>query len=109
MLARRSERSETDITGLPAFGADQGASDLHLPAGLPPMTRADGDMRRVNVSAQDRVEVQALINDIMVGRQRKNFEGFLEIDFSFDVPGIARFLTSFCLAGCGTWKRFGWP
>lgn len=80
-----------DITELLAFSADQGASDLHLSAGLPPMIRVDGDVRRVNVAAQDHAAVQALIYDIMTDRQRKDFEECLETDFSFDVPGVARF------------------
>ena len=80
-----------DITELLAFSVQQGASDLHLSAGLPPMIRVDGDIRRVNVPPQDHPEVQALIYDIMNDRQRKDFEEFLETDFSFDVPNIARF------------------
>ena len=80
-----------DITELLAFSAEQGASDLHLSAGLPPMIRVDGDVRRVNVPAQDHAEVQALVYDIMNDRQRKDFEEFLETDFSFEVPGVARF------------------
>ena len=50
-----------DITELLAFSVQQGASDLHLSAGLPPMIRVDGDVRRVNVPAQDHAAVQALI------------------------------------------------
>ena len=80
-----------DITELLAFSVQQGASDLHLSAGLPPMIRVDGDVRRVNVPAQDHAEVQALVYDIMNDRQRKDFEEFLETDFSFEVPGVARF------------------
>lgn len=80
-----------DITELLAFSVQQGASDLHLSAGLPPMIRVDGDIRRVNVPPQDHAEVQALIYDIMNDRQRKDFEEFLETDFSFEVPNIARF------------------
>ena len=80
-----------DITELLAFSVQQGASDLHLPAGLPPMIRVDGDVRRVNVPAQDHAEVQALVYDIMNDRQRKDFEEFLETDFSFEVSGVARF------------------
>ncbi len=38
-----------DITELLAFSAKQGASDLHLSAGLPPMIRVDGDVRRINL------------------------------------------------------------
>ena len=80
-----------DITELLAFSVQQGASDLHLSAGLPPMIRVDGDVRRVNVPAQDHAEVHALVFDIMNDRQRKDYEEFLETDFSSEVPGVARF------------------
>jgi twitching motility protein PilT len=80
-----------DITELLAFSAKQGASDLHLSAGLPPMIRVDGDVRRINLPALDHKEVQALIYDIMNDAQRVAFEQHLETDFSFEVPGIARF------------------
>jgi twitching motility protein PilT len=80
-----------DITELLAFSAKQGASDLHLSAGLPPMIRVDGDVRRINLPALDQKQVQGLIYDIMNDKQRKDFEEFLETDFSFEVPGVARF------------------
>ena len=80
-----------DITELLAFSAKQGASDLHLSAGLPPMIRVDGDVRRINIPALEHKQVHALIYDIMNDRQRKDFEEFLETDFSFEVPGVARF------------------
>lgn len=80
-----------DITELLAFSAKQGASDLHLSAGLPPMIRVDGDVRRINLPALEHKQVHALIYDIMNDKQRKDFEEFLETDFSFEVPGVARF------------------
>jgi twitching motility protein PilT len=80
-----------DITELLAFSAKQGASDLHLSAGLPPMIRVDGDVRRINLPAMEHKQVHALIYDIMNDKQRKDFEEFLETDFSFEVPGVARF------------------
>ncbi|WP_419708153.1 type IV pilus twitching motility protein PilT [Pseudomonas sp. NFX224] len=80
-----------DITELLAFSAKQGASDLHLSAGLPPMIRVDGDVRRINLPALDHKQVQALIYDIMNDTQRVDFEKHLETDFSFDMPGVARF------------------
>ena len=80
-----------DITELLAFSAKQGASDLHLSAGLPPMIRVDGDVRRINVPAMEHKQVHALIYDIMNDKQRKDYEEFLETDFSFEVPGVARF------------------
>ncbi|MGF6556905.1 twitching motility protein PilT [Pseudomonas sp. S30_BP2TU TE3576] len=80
-----------DITELLAFSAKQGASDLHLSAGLPPMIRVDGDVRRINLPAMDHKQVQALIYAIMNDTQRADFEKHLETDFSFDVSGVARF------------------
>ncbi|SDT22092.1 type IV pilus twitching motility protein PilT [Pseudomonas oryzae] len=80
-----------DITELLAFSAKQGASDLHLSAGLPPMIRVDGDVRRINLPPMEHKQVHALIYDIMNDKQRKDYEEFLETDFSFEVPGVARF------------------
>ncbi|WP_428241525.1 type IV pilus twitching motility protein PilT [Gynuella sp.] len=80
-----------DITELLAFSAKQNASDLHISAGLPPMIRVDGDVRRINLPAMGHKEVHALIYDIMNDKQRKDYEEFLETDFSFEVPGVARF------------------
>jgi twitching motility protein PilT len=80
-----------DITELLAFSAKQNASDLHLSAGLPPMIRVDGDVRRINLPPMSHKEVHALIYDIMNDKQRKDFEEYWETDFSFEVPGVARF------------------
>jgi twitching motility protein PilT len=80
-----------DIAQLLAFGVKQGSSDLHLSAGLPPMIRVDGDIRRINVPEMDHKQVHALIYDIMSDKQRKNYEKFMETDFSFEIPGLARF------------------
>jgi twitching motility protein PilT len=80
-----------DITELLAFSAQQGASDLHLSAGLPPMIRVDGDVRRINLPPMDHRAVHTLIYEIMNDKQRKDFEEFLETDFSFEIPGVARF------------------
>jgi twitching motility protein PilT len=80
-----------DIAELLAFGVKNNASDLHLSAGLPPMIRVDGDIRRINVPALDHKGVHNMIYDIMNDKQRKDYEEFLETDFSFEIPGLARF------------------
>jgi len=80
-----------DITELLAFSAKQGASDLHISAGLPPMIRVDGDVRRINLPPMEHKQVHGLIYEIMNDKQRKDYEEFLETDFSFEVPGVARF------------------
>ena len=80
-----------DIAQLLAFGVKQGASDLHLSAGMPPMIRVDGDMKRINVPDMPHRQVYDLIYDIMNDKQRKTFEEFLEADFSFEIENLARF------------------
>jgi twitching motility protein PilT len=80
-----------DIAELLAFSVKNNASDLHLSAGLPPMLRVDGDMRRINVPPLEHRMVHALVYDIMNDKQRKDFEEFFETDFSFEIPGVARF------------------
>ena len=80
-----------DIAELLAFSVKHKASDLHLSAGLPPMIRVDGDIRRINVPALEHKEVHALIYDIMNDKQRRDYEELLEVDFSFEIPGLARF------------------
>ncbi|MGD8430265.1 MAG: twitching motility protein PilT, partial [Ectothiorhodospiraceae bacterium] len=80
-----------DIADLLAFSVKNNASDLHISAGLPPMIRVDGDVRRINLPPMEHKEVHALIYDIMNDKQRKDYEEYLETDFSFEISGLARF------------------
>ncbi|GIK35320.1 MAG: twitching motility protein PilT [Gammaproteobacteria bacterium] len=80
-----------DIAQLLAFSVKNNASDLHLSAGVPPMIRVDGDVKRINMPALTHKEVHSMIYDIMSDKQRKDYEEFLETDFSFEVPKLARF------------------
>jgi twitching motility protein PilT len=80
-----------DITQLLAFSVKNKASDLHLSAGLPPMIRVNGDVRRINVEALDHKGVHDMVYDIMNDSQRKVYEESLECDFSFEIQGLARF------------------
>ena len=58
---------------------------------MPPMIRVDGDVRRINTPAMDHSAVHDMVYDIMNDKQRKDYEEFLECDFSFEIPGLARF------------------
>ena len=80
-----------DIGELLAFGCKNNCSDLHLSAGLPPMIRVDGDVRRINVPPLEHKEVHDMVYDIMNDKQRKDYEEFYECDFSFEIPKLARF------------------
>ena len=80
-----------DISDLLAFSVKNKASDLHLSAGLPPMIRVHGDIRKINVPALDHTQVHGMVYDIMNDGQRKVYEETLECDFSFEIPNLARF------------------
>lgn len=80
-----------DITELLTFSAKNKASDLHVSAGEAPMIRVDGDVKRINLPAMEHKEVHEMIYDIMNDKQRKDYEEFLEADFSFEIPNLARF------------------
>src|SRR3569623_215516 len=80
-----------DISELLAFSVKNKASDLHLSAGLPPMIRVHGDVRRINLPPLEHKDVHGMVYDIMNDGQRKAYEENLECDFSFAIPGLARF------------------
>jgi twitching motility protein PilT len=80
-----------DIAQLLTFSVKQGASDLHLSAGVEPMIRVDGDVKRINLPALEHKNVHDMVYDIMNDKQRKAWDEFLETDFSFEIPGLARF------------------
>lgn len=80
-----------DISDLLAFSVKNKASDLHLSAGMPPLIRVHGDVRKINVPTMDHSEVHDMVYDIMNDGQRKVYEETLECDFSFEIPNLARF------------------
>jgi twitching motility protein PilT len=80
-----------DIAQLLTFSVKQGASDLHLSAGVEPMIRVDGDVKRINLPPMEHKQVHDMIYDIMNDKQRKAYDEFFETDFSFEIPGLARF------------------
>jgi twitching motility protein PilT len=80
-----------DIAELLAFSVKNKSSDLHISSGLPPMIRVDGDLRKINLPPLEHKDVIKIVYDIMNDRQRKEFEEFLETDFSFEISNLARF------------------
>jgi twitching motility protein PilT len=55
------------------------------------MIRVHGDVRRINLPPMSHKEVHAMVYEVMSDSQRKRYEEDLEIDFSFELPGVARF------------------
>ncbi len=64
---------------------------MHLSAGLPPMIRVHGDVRRINLPPMEHTDVHDMVYDIMNDLQRKVYEETMECDFSFEIPNLARF------------------
>ena len=86
------EDKEPDLASFLMAVLDNGASDLHLTAGVPPMIRVHGEMRPVkgyrSLFAKD---LQEMVYSILTQRQREVFEDKLELDISYSMPGKARF------------------
>lgn len=91
-MSETASMEKIKLDELLRFAVQQHASDLHISAGLPPMLRVDGDIRRLtNVGALDRGKVRELIYDIMTDSQRASFEATWEADFSTEIKGVSRF------------------
>lgn len=80
-----------DITELLKFSVSQKASDLHLSSGMPPMLRINGDVKKINLPALSGTQVNHMLQDIMKESQKKEFDEFMECDFSFEISGLSRF------------------
>src|SRR5262249_23139586 len=79
-----------DITQLLTFAHREGASDVHLSSGEPPMVRMHGDMKRIEHPALSAEEVHNMVFDIMSDAIRKVFQETNDADFSFELGDIAR-------------------
>ncbi len=80
-----------DITELLTVGVRRGASDLHLSAGLVPMLRIDGEVWPLDWPVLSSRQVADLLSPLLNEHQQNDFETSLETDFSFELPGVARF------------------
>ncbi len=74
---------------------DQGASDLHLVAGQQPVLRIDGDMERVKYKALDDDGLRAMLYEIAPEEKVKHFEETGDVDFAYEIPGLARYRANF--------------
>ena len=74
---------------------DQGASDLHLAAGLPPSLRIRGDIERIKFKTLENDELKAMLYEIAPEDKVKVFEETGDIDFAYEIPGLARYRANF--------------
>ena len=88
-----------DISEILAFANENGASDLHISSGEPPIVRIDGDIQKVDMASLNKSEVHTILYDFLSDQQRKVFEENKEIDFALDITGVARYrVNAFCQA-----------
>ncbi|MFZ0482158.1 MAG: type IV pilus twitching motility protein PilT [Desulfobacterales bacterium] len=81
---------------------EQGASDLHLVSGQPPALRIRGDMERIKYKVLDNDELKAMLYEIAPDTKIKQFEEDGDIDFGYEIPGVARYRSNFFMQknGC---------
>jgi len=82
---------------------EQGASDLHLVSGQPPALRIRGDMERIKYKVLENDELKAMLYEIAPDTKIKQFEETGDIDFGYEIPGVARYRSNFFMQknGCG--------
>ncbi|MCP4266655.1 MAG: type IV pilus twitching motility protein PilT [Candidatus Brocadiaceae bacterium] len=86
-----------DISEILKFSTGQGASDVHISSGEPPIIRVHGDIQKVDMPSLPKEQVHSMLYDILNDHQRNIFETNKEIDFALDLKGIARFrVNAFC-------------
>ena len=81
---------------------DQGASDLHLVSGQPPALRLRGEIERVKYKILDNDELKAMLYEIAPEDKVKVFEESGDVDFGYEIPGLARYRANFFMQknGC---------
>jgi twitching motility protein PilT len=84
-----------DLTALLGFANDQGASDVHVSAGMPPLLRIRGQMTQLDLPAMSAEDTHAVLFDVLNDEQKKVYEERRDIDFAFEIPGVSRFRANF--------------
>lgn len=74
---------------------DQGASDLHLMAGQQPVLRVMGELERVKYKELDNDDLKAMLYEIAPEEKVKVFEETGDVDFAYEIPGLARYRANF--------------
>jgi twitching motility protein PilT len=82
---------------------DSGASDLHITSGQPPILRVHGELERVKYDPMDDETLRAMLYEIAPEQKVKQFEETGDVDFGYEIPGVARFRANYFMQkyGCG--------
>ncbi len=71
-----------------------GSSDLHIAVGFPPIFRLRGELKRTDGAVFSAQDVSQMVRTLMTDNQIREFEKYGEVDFAYEIPGIARFRTN---------------
>jgi len=85
---------------------EQGASDLHLAAGAPPALRIRGEIERVKYKVLDNDDLRAMLYEIAPEQKIKEFEERGDVDFGYEIPGLARYRANFFMQKNGVGAVF---
>ena len=85
---------------------EQSASDLHLVSGQPPALRIRGDMERIKYKVLENDSLKAMLYEIAPEHKIKQFEETGDIDFGYEIPGIARYRSNFFMQRNGVGAVF---
>ena len=85
---------------------EQGASDLHLAAGQPPALRIRGEIERVKYKVLDSDDLRGMLYEIAPEQKVKLFEETGDIDFGYEIPGLARYRANFFMQKNGVGAVF---
>jgi twitching motility protein PilT len=85
---------------------EQGASDLHLVAGQPPALRIRGDIERIKYNVLDTDSLRSMIYEITPEEKVKHFEETGDVDFGYEIPGLARYRANFFMQKYGVGAVF---
>ena len=85
---------------------EQGASDLHLVAGSPPALRIRGDIERIKYKVLDNDDLRSMLYEIAPEQKIKTFEETGDIDFGYEIPGLARYRANFFMQKYGVGAVF---
>jgi len=85
---------------------EQGASDLHLTAGQPPALRVRGEIERIKFKILDSDDLRGMLYEIAPEQKIKSFEESGDVDFGYEIPGLARYRANFFMQKNGVGAVF---
>lgn len=85
---------------------EQGASDLHLTSGQPPALRIRGEIERIKYKILDNDDLRGMLYEIAPEQKIKQFEESGDIDFGYEIPGLARYRANFFMQKNGVGAVF---